>query len=226
MGAIPRIVALPLWLRATVVILAGILLSVWITGETTRELDERHMLVEMRGGVQRSAELLAGLLSESVVTGDSVAAGAIIKQYVSTWQQVTYVHIMLPDGNMFTDWQQRPVKFGAGILKFEEPIRFGTQTFGTLSLYVDLRAALAAIHEHVVRAQRREALTLLALVLVVTAAASYAALQPFRELAERATGLLERQGALRAAGEQDEAQRIGAALDLLQRLAGRKSPEK
>jgi hypothetical protein len=222
MGTFRWVDGLPLWLRATAVILAGMLLSIWITGETTRELDERYLLGEMRADVQRSAGLLAGLLSESVVTGDKATTEAIIKQYVSTWEQVTYVHVMEPDGNMFTEWQQHPIRFGSGILKFEAPIRFGTQVFGTLSLYVDLREALASIHEHVDVARRREALTLLALVLIVSGAASYAALQPFRELGERAVALLTAQGALKAAEEGDDVRRLGAALDLLQRLLGKK----
>ena len=158
-----RIGLLPLWLRASGVILAGILLSVWFTGEATRKLDEEYLLGELRAGVQRSAGLLAGLLSESLVTGDHANADATIKQYVSTWPQVTFVHVMDAEAQFFTEWQQQPIKFGDGILKFEEPIQFGRQNFGTLSLYVDLNDPVRSIHEHVFAAQRREALTLLAL---------------------------------------------------------------
>ncbi|MBI1731419.1 MAG: hypothetical protein HYR49_01455 [Gammaproteobacteria bacterium] len=223
MSLILRIGVLPMWLRATSVILAGILLSVWITGEATRALDERYLLGEMRSGVQRSTGLLAGLLSESVVTGDAGTADAMIKQYVSTWPQVTYVHVMEANGMLFTEWQQRPIKFGDGILKFEEPIRFGAQTFGTLSLYVDLNQPLQSIHEHVLTAQRREALTLLGLVMLIIAAVVYAAMLPFRELGERAAELLAQHGALKAAESDDDLARLNAALELLRKLLDKAS---
>lgn len=219
---IQRTGLLPLWMRASSVILAGILLSVWFTGEATRRLDEHFLLGELRGGVQRSAGLLAGLLSESLVTGDHASADATIKQYVSTWPQVTFVHVMDAEAQFFTEWQQRPVKFGDGILKFEEPIRFGRQNFGTLSLYVDLKDALRSVHEHVLASQRREALSLLTLALLIIAVASYAVLQPFRELGDRAAAMLAQRGAAKAAEAGDEADRLRSALDLLQRLLEKK----
>ena len=217
-----RIGLLPLWLRATAVILAGILLSVWFAGEATRKLDEEFLLGEMRAGVQRSAGLLAGLLSESLVTGDLATADATIKQYVSTWPQVTFVHVTDARAEFFTEWQQHPIKFGDGILKFEEPIRFGRQDFGTLSLYVNLQDPLHSIHAHVLASQRREALTLLALALLIIAMASYAALEPFRKLGDQAAVLLAERGAIKAAESGDEAERLRAALDLLQKLLEKK----
>ena len=217
-----RICWLPLWLRATFVILAGILLSVWFTGEATRRLDEGFLLNELRTGVQRSAGLLAGLLSESLVTGDRATADATIKQYVSTWPQVTFVHVTDTGGTFFTEWQQQPIKFGEGILKFEEPVRFGRQDFGTLSLYVNLVDPLRSIHEHVLASQRREALTLLALALLIIAMASYAALQPFRELDDQAAALLSQRGAIGAAESGDETERLRTALELLQKLLEKK----
>jgi len=217
-----RIGLLPLWLRATAVILAGILLSVWFAGEATRKLDEEFLLGEMRAGVQRSAGLLAGLLSESLVTGDLATADATIKQYVSTWPQVTFVHVTDARAEFFTEWQQHPIKFGDGILKFEEPIRFGRQDFGTLSLYVNLQDPLHSIHAHVLASQRREALTLLALALLIIAMASYAALEPFRKLGDQAAALLAERGAIKAAESGDEAERLRAALDLLQKLLEKK----
>ncbi len=217
-----RVGLLPLWLRATAVILAGILLSVWFAGEATRKLDEEFLLGELRTGVQRSAGLLAGLLSESLVTGDRATADATIKQYVSTWPQVTFVHVTDAGAAYFTEWQQHPIKFGDGILKFEETIRFGRQDFGTLSLYVNLKDPLSSIHAHVLASQRREALTLLALALSIIAMASYAALQPFRELSEQAAALLAQRGASKAAEAGDETERLRAALDLLQKLLEKK----
>ena len=217
-----RIGLLPLWLRATAVILAGILLSVWFTGEATRKLDEEFLLGAMRAGVQRSAGLLAGLLSESLVTGDLATADATIKQYVSTWPQVTFVHVTDARAGFFTEWQQHPIKFGDGILKFEEPIRFGRQDFGTLSLYVNLQDPLHSIHAHVLASQRREALTLLALALLIIAMASYAALEPFRKLGDQAAALLAERGAIKAAESGDEVERLRAALDLLQKLQAKK----
>jgi hypothetical protein len=217
-----RVGLMPLWMRATFVILAGILLSVWFTAEATRRLDEKFLLGEMRTGVQRSAGLLAGLLSESLVTGDHATADATVKQYVSTWPQVTFVHVTDAGGAYFTEWQQHPIKFGEGILKFEEPIRFGRQDFGTLSLYVNLQDPLRSIRTHVLASQRREALSLLALALLIVAMASYAALQPFREMGDRAAGLLSQRGALKAAESGDETQRLRAALDLLQKMLEKK----
>lgn len=209
---------LPLWLRATAVILAGILLSVWFTGEATRKLDEEFLLGELRAGVQRSAGLLAGLLSESLVTGDHATADATIKQYVSTWPQVTFVHVTDAGAGFFAEWQQQPIKFGEGILKFEGPIHFGKQNFGTLSLYVDLNDALRSIHDHVLASQRREALSLLALALLIIAVVNYVALAPIRELSERAAALVAQKGAVEMPAARDEAGRMEAALDLLQKL--------
>ena len=217
-----RIGLLPLWLRATAVILAGILLSVWFAGEATRKLDEEFLLGAMRAGVQRSAGLLAGLLSESLVTGDLATADATIKQYVSTWPQVTFVHVTDARAGFFTEWQQHPIKFGDGILKFEEPIRFGRQDFGTLSLYVNLQDSLHTVHAHVLASQRREALTLLALALLIIAMASYAALEPFRKLGDQAAALLAERGGIKAAEPGDEVERLRAALDLLQKLQAKK----
>jgi hypothetical protein len=222
MSSSKRIGLLPLWLRATAVILSGILLSVWFTGEATRKLEEEFLLGELRAGVQRSTGLLAGLLSESLVTRDHATADATIKQYVSTWSQVTFVHVTDAEAGYFTEWQQHPIKFGDGILKFEEPIRFGRQDFGTLSLYVNLLDPLGSIHAHVLASQRREALTLLALALLIIAIASYAALQPFRELSDQAAALLAQWGAIKAADTGDEAARLRAALDILQRLLEKK----
>jgi hypothetical protein len=220
-GPLRRIGLLPLWLRATALILAGISASVWFTGEATRRLDEEHRLSEMRAGVQRAAGLLAGLVSEALVTGDRATADAIVKQYVSAWPQVTFVHVADAQGRFFTEWQQRPIRFGDGILKFEEPVLFGRQHFGTLSLYVDLNGTLASIRVHAVAAQRRAALTLLALALLIVALVGYAAMEPVRELGDRAAALLARHGAAGAA-DMDEVGRLRAALDLLERLPGRK----
>jgi hypothetical protein len=132
------------------------------------------------------------------------------------------VHVTDAGGAYFTEWQQHPIKFGEGILKFEEPIRFGRQDFGTLSLYVNLQDPLRSIRTHVLASQRREALSLLALALLIVAMASYAALQPFREMGDRAAGLLSQRGALKAAESGDETQRLRAALDLLQKMLEKK----
>jgi len=222
MSLVQRVGLVPLWLRATFVILAGIVLSVWFTGEATRRLDEEFLLGELRAGVQRSAGMLSGLLSESLVTGDRATADATIKQYVSTWPQVTFVHVADAEAGFFTEWQQHPIKFGEGILKFEEPIHFGRQDFGTLSLYVNLQDSLQSIHVHVLASQRREALSLLGLALLIVAMASYAALQPFRELGDQAAALLSQRDAMQAAAAGDEAQRLRAALDLLQKVLEKK----
>lgn len=216
-GLLQRAALLPIWLRSTAVILTGILLSVWSTGEATRRMEEQSRLADMRIGVERSVGLLAGLVSESLVTSDQTTADAVIRQYVSAWPQVTFVHIADADGEFFTEWQQKPVKFGDGILKFEQPIRFGKQTFGTLSLYVDLNETLASIRARVSRDQRRAALTLLALALLIIAVVNYAAMQPVRELADRAAALLARYGALQAGEQEGEVPRLASALDLLQR---------
>jgi hypothetical protein len=223
-GFIASIGLLPLWLRASTVILAGILLSVLFTGESTRRAGEQDRLAEMRAGVERSVSLLAGLVSESLVTADRATADAVIKQYVSAWPQVTFVHITDADNEFFTEWQLKPVKFGEGILKFEQPIRFGRQVFGTLALYVDLNATLASIRHRVGRDQRRAALTLMALALLIIAVVNYAAMQPVRELGRRAADLLVQRGALKAAEEGGEVERLEAALDLLQRLLQERKP--
>lgn len=215
---------MPLWVRASTVILAGIMLSVWLTGEATRRAEEQNRMAELRAGVERSVSLLAGLVSESLVTADRATADAVIKQYISAWPQVTFVHVSDAENEFFTEWQQKPVKFGEGILKFEQPIHFGKQSFGALSLYVDLNETLGSIREQVGRAQRRAALTLLALALLIIAMVNYSAMQPVRDLGRRATDLLLQRGAIKTAEQGGELERLGAALDLLQRLLQERQP--
>jgi len=60
-----------------------------------------------------------------------------------------------------------PIIFGEGILKFEEPITYGSEQFGVFSLYVDLNNYYRLMNEHIDDARRRAALILLSITLFV-----------------------------------------------------------
>lgn len=165
---------MPLWIKACATILIGIGLGVWFAGEAARRLDEDYFITTTRAGMERAVELLARLVSEAVLTGDEQKTDAIIKQYISDWPEVTYVHILGENGALFVEWQKKPITFGPGIFKFETPIEIGTQSFGVLSLYVDLNEIYNAMRRHISATRRREALILLSITLFVVSFVSYA----------------------------------------------------
>ena len=113
---------IPLWCRATAVISLGIALAVWFSAEATRQMDQRFLLGEVRIAAQRHTDLLSGLLSEAVVTGNRKAANAIVRQYTTDWTDITFIHVTDENAQVFVEWHRRPVVFGDGILKFESPV--------------------------------------------------------------------------------------------------------
>ncbi len=121
-------------LKTSLPIIIAISIGIWFAGEHTRKLDEEYLIGDMRREMQRATALLAGLVSDGVVTEDAKKADATIKQYLSNWPEVTYIHIQDDTGILLTEWKKRPIIFGEGILKFEQPITYGNVQFGILSL--------------------------------------------------------------------------------------------
>ncbi len=153
----------------------------WFAGESARTLDTEYLLETVRSDMQRTTGLLAGLIAESVVTGDARKTEALITQYASGWSDFTYIHVLDEDGFYVTEWQKRPIKFGSGIRKFEQVIGYGGQEFGILSVYVDMRSVHKAIKQHISASRRRSALILLSTTMFIVFFINYFALQQTRE---------------------------------------------
>ena len=165
---------LPFWLKITLVILLGNALGIWFATEDARSLDKQYLVEDMRVEMNRATRLLSGLVAESVVTGDMRKTDATIRQYVSSWSEVTYVHIVDDDGMLVTEWQKKPIQFGEGILKFEQPVLYGNEKFGSISLYADLNTFYTAMAEHIDKTRRRTAFILLAITLFIVFVVNYA----------------------------------------------------
>jgi hypothetical protein len=158
---------LPFWLKLSIVIFLGILFGTWFAGESTRKLDTEYLLDTIRDDMQRTTGLLAGLISESVVTGDARKTEATIKQYVAGWSEFTYIHVLDDNGNFVTEWQKRPIKFGPDTRKFEQAIEYGGKQFGILSVYADLSSFHAAVEDHISTTRRQAALILLSITMFI-----------------------------------------------------------
>lgn len=171
---------MPFWLKTTLVILFGNVLGIWFATENTRALDREYLVEDMRTEMNRATGLLAGMIAESVVVGDTRKTDTIIKEYVSNWPEVTYVHIINDNGVIVTEWLKKPIQFGEGILKFEQPIMYGNEEFGKLSLYSDLNTFYYAMAEHINSTRRRTALILLAVTLFIVFVVNYASLKEYK----------------------------------------------
>ena len=171
----------PFWLKLSLVIGLGITFGAWFAGESTRKLDTEYLLETARKDMQRTTGLLAGLIAESVVIGDSRKTEAIIRQYASGWSDFTYIHVLDDGGFYVTEWQKRPIKFGPQIRKFEQAIEHGGQEFGVLSVYVDMGSIHEAISEHIGTSQRRSALILLSITMFIVFFINYFALKEAQE---------------------------------------------
>lgn len=99
----------PFWLRLSFVVIVGILIGVWFSGEATRKLDEEFFQRTLRANQQHSTRLLSGLLVQSVFTGNKRETDVIIREYVSNWPEVSYVHVLDDEGLYFTEWKKNPL---------------------------------------------------------------------------------------------------------------------
>jgi len=172
---------IPFWLKLSIVICIGILFGTWYAGEATRKLDTEYLLGTIHGDMQRTTGLLAGLITESVMTGDTRKSQAIIDQYVAGWSEFTYVHVLDDDGNFVTEWQRQPINFGPGVRKYEQPIKYGGQQFGILSVYADMTSLHAAVTQHINTSRRQSALILLSITMFIVFFVNFFAFKGARE---------------------------------------------
>ncbi|MFT5349331.1 MAG: hypothetical protein ACI909_001463 [Planctomycetota bacterium] len=158
---------IPFWLKLSLVICLAILIGTWFAGESTRKLHSEYILNSIRNDMQRTTGLLAGLIAESVVIGDTRKTESIIKQYAAGWSEFTYIHVLDDHGMYVTDWQKHPIKFGQNTRKFEQAIVHGNQEFGILSVYVDMGSFFEAMNQHIKTSRRQAALILLSLTMFI-----------------------------------------------------------
>ncbi len=176
-----QFMSIPFWLKLSLVLCLGIVFGTWFSGEVTRKLDTDYLLATIHDDMQRTTGLFAGLIAESVVTGDAVKTKATIEQYVAGWSEFTYVHVLDDNGYVVTEWQKRPIKFGPGIRKFEQAIEYGGQQFGILSVYVDLGSFDAAIEQHVSVSRRQSAVLLLSITMFIIFFVNFFTLRKVRQ---------------------------------------------
>ncbi len=165
--------SIPVWLMASFTIFIGISLGVWFAGESTRSLDEDLLVGNIKREINRSTELIAGLIANAVVANNKIETDIIIKQYLSGWNEITFVHVSSDDGMLFTEWHKKPVQFGDGILKFEAPILLGEENFGVLSVYADINNLYSAMDDHIQSSRRRAALILLSITMLIACLVNY-----------------------------------------------------
>ncbi len=158
----------PLWSKVTFIIFFGTLIGAYISGESTRKLDNEYLISDIHSATQLATTLLANIVSESVVLNDARTSDAIIKQSVKEWPEATYIHIEDDRGFYFTEWGKLK-ETGLGIQKFEAPIILGEQDYGVLCVYVDLRQVYKNMESHIGEVRNRSALILLAISLFVIA---------------------------------------------------------
>lgn len=219
MNALDYIRSVPLWCKTTLVLTLGIALSVWFTVDLTLRLDQKYLLEKLHDDTQRAADLLTGLLKNAILARDTDKADSIIRQYVSDWPDITFLHIDDEHSRFFTEWKKQPLSFGEGILKYESAVVVGGQHFGMLSLYVDQRDRINSVQEHVSAIERRVALSLLAMMLFISAVVSYAAMHPIKKVSDDVFKLI--QSAAKADTINpgaDEISRLNSAVAFIQKL--------
>jgi hypothetical protein len=172
--------AIPFWLKLSIVIALGILFGIWFAGESTRKLDSDYLLVSIHKNMQRTTTLLADLIAEPIVTGDTGSTEATIYQYVRGWPEITYVHVLDENGHFVTDWQKSTQSFGPGIHKFEQVIEYGDQNFGILSVYADMNPVLSAVEQHISSSRRQSGFILLSITMFIVFFVNYFAFKSTR----------------------------------------------
>jgi hypothetical protein len=158
----------PLWSKVTFVILFGTLVGAYISGESTRKLDDEYIRSNIHSATQLATTLLASILSESVVLNDTKTTDALIKESIKEWPEVTYIHIEDDRGLYYTEWGKLDI-VGLGIQKFETPVILGGQHYGVLCVYADLRRVYENMDSHINEVRNRSALILLAIALFIIA---------------------------------------------------------
>jgi hypothetical protein len=171
---------IPFWLKLSTVIALGILYGIWFAGEATRKLDSDYLLATIHRDMQRTTTLLAGLIAEPIVTGDTGSTEATIYQYVEGWSEITYVHVLDENGYFVTDWKKNTRSFGPGIYKFEQVIEHGGQNFGILSVYADMNPVYSAVDQHISSSRRQSGFLLLSITMFIVFFVNFFALKGIR----------------------------------------------
>ena len=153
---------MPLWVKISISIFSAIFIGAYMAGEDTRRLDEKYLVGDVRHEMQRTTNLLAALVAESIITRKEMNTKAIIQESIAKWPEIMFVHITDEDGKYIYEWKKQPIVFGEGILKFEQPITYGKVEFGVLSVYVDLRNFYKDMDEHIEEVRNRSTLILFA----------------------------------------------------------------
>ncbi|NKB38414.1 MAG: hypothetical protein GKR93_14825 [Gammaproteobacteria bacterium] len=172
---------IPFWLKLSILLVFGISLGVWFSGESTRKLNSEYLVQTIRQDMQRTTGLLAGIIVDSVIVRNHEKTESLIRQYASSWENFTYIHVLDDEGLFVAEWQKRPIKFGPGIRKFEQEIEHGGQIFGILSVYVDMGAMYTSIDNHINSSRRQSALILLSLTMFIVFFINYFALKEENE---------------------------------------------
>ena len=114
-----------LWIKNSIVVLLSIFIATWFAGERIRALDEKYILDYIREDKTRAVQLLAGLVANSVVARDEKLIDIIIKEYLSSWPEITYVNVDDDKSRVIYSWQKKPVSFGPTVRHFEQPVIVG-----------------------------------------------------------------------------------------------------
>ena len=85
---------MPLWIKSSLVILLSIGFAAWFAGERLQHLHEHYLLENIREDKLRIVNLLAGLVANPVMQRDEQSTDIIVRQYTSSWPEMTYVHIV------------------------------------------------------------------------------------------------------------------------------------
>ncbi len=84
---------MPLWVKVSGSIIFAIFIGGYMAGEDTRRLDEKYLVGDVRHEMQRTTNLLAALVAESVVTKKEMNTAAIINESISKWPEIMFIHI-------------------------------------------------------------------------------------------------------------------------------------
>ncbi|NNE36856.1 MAG: hypothetical protein HKN08_01020 [Gammaproteobacteria bacterium] len=168
---------MPLWIKNSLVVILSIFIAAWFAGEQIRIMDEHYFLNNIREDKSRLVQLLSGLVANEVVLKNEAGIDAVVKDYLSNWPEITYVHILDDRARVVYDWQKKPVQFGPTIRSFQQLITVGGQEFGTLIIYFDLVEYFEATDEHIRLARQSAAAILLAITMFLVFVINFVAKQ-------------------------------------------------
>lgn len=164
-----------LWIKNSIVVLLSIMIAAWFAGEQIRVMDEHYLLSNIREDKSRLVALLSGLVTNEVVLKDEALIDLVIKEYISNWPEITYVHIIDDRARVIYEWQKKPIMFGPTTRHFQHPVTIGNQQFGTLTVYFDLVEYFDGAQAHIRSARQSAASILLSITLFLVFLVNYVA---------------------------------------------------